>query len=109
MNLENGTRVADAVLDGDDHVLEGHHVRTTDRRPPDAVTAVSDPWDQTEARDRRAALESDRGRIEAILAAGAAKARARAGKVLARAKRACGLSRGETVAPAANAAKGKQA
>ena len=62
-----------------------------------------------DARDRRTALESDRGRIEAILAAGAAKARARAGKVLARAKRACGLSRGETVAPAANAAKGKQA
>lgn len=44
----------DAVLDGDDHVLEEHHVRTTDRRPPDAMTAVSDPRDQTEARDRRA-------------------------------------------------------
>ena len=44
----------DAVLVGDDQVLEEHHVRTTDRRPPDAMTAVSDPRDQTEARDRRA-------------------------------------------------------
>lgn len=46
------------------------------------------------ARSRRAELEADPGRIEAILAAGAAKARTRAGDVLARARRACGLSRG---------------
>jgi hypothetical protein len=54
------------------------------------------------ARSRRAELEADPGRIEAILAAGAAKARTRAGDVLARARRACGLSRGEAaVAPMA--------
>jgi tryptophanyl-tRNA synthetase len=46
-----------------------------------------------EARERRAALEADPGRIEAVLAAGAAKARAKAGEVLARARRACGLDR----------------
>ena len=54
-----------------------------------------------DARARRAELESDPGRIEAILAAGAAKARLRAGEVLARAKRACGLSRGGAVTHAA--------
>jgi len=46
-----------------------------------------------EARARRAALESDPGRIEAILADGAARDRARAGEVLARARLACGLER----------------
>ncbi|NBW86071.1 MAG: tryptophan--tRNA ligase [Planctomycetia bacterium] len=45
------------------------------------------------ARARRAELESDPGRIEAILAAGAARARARAGEVLSRARRACGIDR----------------
>ena len=48
-----------------------------------------------DARARRAELEADSGRIEAILAAGAAKARAKAGEVLGRARRACGLARGE--------------
>jgi tryptophanyl-tRNA synthetase len=52
-----------------------------------------------DARARRAAIEADPGRIEAILAAGAAKARARAGEVLDRARRACGLSRGEPATP----------
>jgi tryptophanyl-tRNA synthetase len=46
-----------------------------------------------DARSRRAALEADPGRIEAILAAGAAKARAKAREVLDRARRACGLAR----------------
>jgi tryptophanyl-tRNA synthetase len=45
------------------------------------------------ARTRRAGLAADPGRIEAILAAGAAKARTKAGEVLARARRACGLDR----------------
>jgi tryptophanyl-tRNA synthetase len=57
-----------------------------------------------DARARRAALESDPARIEAILAAGAAKARARARAVLDRARRACGLDR---TAPAATGGKGK--
>jgi tryptophanyl-tRNA synthetase len=48
-----------------------------------------------DARARRAELEADPGRIEAILAAGAAKARVKAGEVLGRARRACGLARGE--------------
>jgi tryptophanyl-tRNA synthetase len=48
-----------------------------------------------DARARRARLEADPGAIEAILAAGAAKARGRAGEVLGRARRACGLARGE--------------
>ncbi len=52
-----------------------------------------------DARARRADLEADPARIEAILAAGAAKARAKAGEVLGRARRACGLARGETVVP----------
>jgi tryptophanyl-tRNA synthetase len=51
-----------------------------------------------DARARRAELEADPARIEAILAAGAAKARAKAGEVLGRARRACGLARGETAA-----------
>ena len=46
------------------------------------------------ARRRRADLEGDPGRIEAILADGAARARAQAGAVLDRARRACGLERG---------------
>jgi tryptophanyl-tRNA synthetase len=46
-----------------------------------------------DARARRAALEADPGRIEGILADGAARARAQAGRVLARAKGACGLAR----------------
>jgi tryptophanyl-tRNA synthetase len=45
------------------------------------------------ARARRAELESDPARIEAILAAGAARARARAAEVLSRARRACGIDR----------------
>ena len=47
-----------------------------------------------EARTRRAALEADPGAIEAILADGARRARAKAGDVLARARKACGLDRG---------------
>jgi tryptophanyl-tRNA synthetase len=47
-----------------------------------------------DARRRREELESDPGRIEAILADGAARARVKAADVLARARRACGLSRG---------------
>ncbi|MBM3955705.1 MAG: tryptophan--tRNA ligase [Planctomycetes bacterium] len=46
------------------------------------------------ARQRRDELERDPGRIEAILAAGARHARAQAGAVLDRARRACGLGRG---------------
>ena len=46
-----------------------------------------------EARQRRADLERDPDRIEAILAAGAARARAQAGAVLDRARKACGLER----------------
>ena len=46
-----------------------------------------------DARARRAELESDPARIEAILAAGAAKARVKARAVLDRARRACGLDR----------------
>ncbi|MBM4011386.1 MAG: tryptophan--tRNA ligase [Planctomycetes bacterium] len=47
------------------------------------------------ARARRAEIESDPARIEAILAAGARRARAKAGEVLDRARRACGLARGK--------------
>jgi tryptophanyl-tRNA synthetase len=50
-----------------------------------------------EARARRAELAADPDRIEAILAAGAAKARLKAGAVLARARRACGLDRSPPV------------
>ena len=46
-----------------------------------------------DARSRRAALEADPARMEAILAAGAAKARVKAREVLDRARTACGLSR----------------
>jgi tryptophanyl-tRNA synthetase len=46
-----------------------------------------------EARARRQAIEADSGQIEAILSAGAAKARAKAREVLDRARAACGLSR----------------
>jgi len=48
------------------------------------------------ARSRRAELEADPARVEAILADGAARARRQAGAVLARARDACGLSRGAT-------------
>jgi tryptophanyl-tRNA synthetase len=54
-----------------------------------------------EARARRAALEADPDRIEAILAAGAERARAKARDVLDRARRASGLSRGKAGKPAA--------
>jgi len=49
------------------------------------------------ARSRRAELEADPARIEAILADGAARARRQAAAVLARARDACGLSRGASV------------
>jgi len=48
-----------------------------------------------EARARRAALEADPQRIEAILSAGAGRAQAKARDVLDRARRACGLARGK--------------
>jgi len=48
------------------------------------------------ARERRAALLADRGRVAEILADGAARARGRAGEVLARARQACGLERERT-------------
>lgn len=51
-----------------------------------------------DARKRRAELEADPERIEAILADGAARARRQAGAVLARAKAACGLTRGVVAA-----------
>jgi len=47
-----------------------------------------------DARRRRAELEADPARVEAILADGAARARRQAGAVLARARAACGLTRG---------------
>jgi tryptophanyl-tRNA synthetase len=47
-----------------------------------------------DARARRAELEADPERIAAVLADGAARAREQAGRVLVRAKQACGLSRG---------------
>jgi tryptophanyl-tRNA synthetase len=50
-----------------------------------------------EARARRSELAADPDRIEAILAAGAEKARAKAGAVLSRARRACGLDRSPPV------------
>jgi tryptophanyl-tRNA synthetase len=46
-----------------------------------------------EARARRQAIEADPSRIEAILKAGATKARAKAREVLDRARAACGLAR----------------
>jgi tryptophanyl-tRNA synthetase len=57
-----------------------------------------------EARARRAELDADAGRVDAILAAGAQRARAKAGEVLARARRACGLDR----SAAASAAVGRR-
>lgn len=48
------------------------------------------------ARERRAALLADPGRVAAILADGAARARCRAAEVLARARQACGLERDTT-------------
>jgi tryptophanyl-tRNA synthetase len=56
-----------------------------------------------DARARRAELEADPERIAGVLADGAARAREQAGRVLARAKQACGLSRG--AAPAGTARK----
>lgn len=53
-----------------------------------------------DARVRRAELAADADRVDAILAAGAARARARAGDVLGRARRACGLERSVSVAQA---------
>lgn len=50
-----------------------------------------------DARARRAELAADSARVDAILAAGAERARVKAGAVLARARRACGLDR--SVAP----------
>ncbi len=47
------------------------------------------------ARARRAALAADTAAIEKILAAGAARARRKAGATLARAKAACGLVGGK--------------
>jgi tryptophanyl-tRNA synthetase len=49
---------------------------------------------------RRAELAAEPERIEAILAAGAAKARVKAGEVLGRARRACGLDRSVPLAAA---------
>jgi tryptophanyl-tRNA synthetase len=60
------------------------------------VEAAADHF--ADARARRSSIESDPSRIEAILAAGAAKARAKAGEVTARARRACGLARGAAAA-----------
>jgi len=48
------------------------------------------------ARARRAELEADPARIEALLADGAERARRQAGAVLERARDACGLTRGAT-------------
>jgi tryptophanyl-tRNA synthetase len=59
------------------------------------------------ARARRAELEADPATIEAVLAAGARRARAKAAEVLARAKRACGLARhSQAVAPTATGRRG---
>jgi tryptophanyl-tRNA synthetase len=44
-----------------------------------------------EARERRELLENDQGTLEAILQAGAERARQKAGEVLGRARAACGL------------------
>jgi hypothetical protein len=55
------------------------------------VAAAADFF--ADARRRRAELAADPGTIDAILAEGAERARSRAGDVLSRAKRACGLSR----------------
>ncbi|MFM1904457.1 MAG: hypothetical protein RLZZ440_2357 [Planctomycetota bacterium] len=58
-----------------------------------------------DARSRRAELEADPERVDAMLAAGAERARKKAGEVLARARRACGLDR--SAAPQAAAARRK--
>jgi tryptophanyl-tRNA synthetase len=71
------------------------------------VQAAADHF--ADARARRSAIEADPSRIEAILAAGAAKARAKAGEVLARARRACGLARGAAAAAGRSAGKGRPA
>ena len=67
------------------------------------VTAAADFF--AEARQRRAALAADPGAIDAILASGAERARAKAGEVLSRAKRSCGLSRGEPASAAGGKAR----
>ena len=56
------------------------------------VAAAADFF--ADARRRRAELEADPARVEAILADGAARARRQAAAVLARARAACGLTRG---------------
>ena len=56
------------------------------------VAAAADFF--ADARRRRAELEADPARVEAILADGAARARRQAGAVLTRARDACGLTRG---------------
>ena len=56
------------------------------------VAAAADFF--ADARRRRAELEADPARVEAILADGAARARRQAAAVLARARQACGLARG---------------
>ncbi|NCY01422.1 MAG: tryptophan--tRNA ligase [Planctomycetia bacterium] len=58
------------------------------------------------ARARRAELEAAPDRIEAILAAGAERARAKAREVLARAREACGLTRGRVARAAAPTPRG---
>lgn len=57
-------------------------------------TALADAADQffAEARARRADLAADPNRVRAILADGAARARKKAGEVLARVQRACGIT-----------------
>jgi tryptophanyl-tRNA synthetase len=61
-----------------------------------------------EARARRADIEKDTGRIEAILAAGAARARAKAREVLDRARQACGLDRAVPTAAKPKPAAGRK-
>jgi tryptophanyl-tRNA synthetase len=60
------------------------------------------------ARERRTEIERDPATIERILAAGAAKARAKAGAVLDRARQACGLARGAAVGPRGAKAAGRR-
>lgn len=67
------------------------------------VAAAADFF--ADARRRREALAADPAAIEAILADGAVRARAKAGEVLARARRACGLGR---PAPAARPAEARR-
>ncbi len=57
-------------------------------------------------RERRAKLEADPGHVEAILTAGAERARSKSGEVLARARRVCGLDRSAAPPAAASRRKG---